>query len=224
MLRPEVQSNRVYVWDKLHGTELGHFGHGAHSVANNDLVMRHFIATHLDDEKLVVAVAHAFHRRIFRAKKHRVWNIGKGKLEGICGPIHTVALGMAHSDAQHFDEWRIAELLALMQLILKHAGIVVLHHFFDDKMCGLGSLDDHTPLSAPAASAATNLRHQLIGTFKSAEIGIVEQLVGIEDAHKTNMVEVEALGDHLRAHKNVDSTLLKIADNALIGVFAPRGV
>ena len=58
----------------------------------------------------------------------------------------------------------------------------------------------------------------------SAKVGEREHVVGIEDAHHFHRIEVQALGDHLRTHKDVGFMVLKSLQNALVVVFRAGGV
>ena len=68
-----------------------------------------------------------------------------------------------------------------------------------------GGLDHHRPAVHRAVRAAGDLHHQLESPFGGPEIGVVQQIVGIEDADERHPPEIETLGDHLRADQEYRS-------------------
>ena len=58
----------------------------------------------------------------------------------------------------------------------------------------------------------------------STEVGLVEHLVGVEDADQTDMFKVETFGYHLSAYEDVGKTALEVADNAFVCGTATGGI
>lgn len=85
------------------------------------------------------------------------------------------------------------------------------HDLLDDGRVGLAGLqDDQALLIALPAGPAAHLREHGKSLLVGTEVGNVEHGVGIEDAHDADMVEVEALGHHLRADEHVGLALGKL--------------
>ena len=87
-------------------------------------------------------------------------------------------------------------------------------------MPGFGGLNHHLAAFRTASGTARHLHHQLKSPFGGPEIGVIQQVVGIEDAHERHPREVETLGDHLRTDQNVGPAGLEIGDN---GIESPFG-
>ena len=87
----------------------------------------------------------------------------------------------------------------------------------------LGLQDYQAPLTlSPCPSA--DLRHHHKGMFVGPEVRIVEHRVGIEDTHHADTVEVESLGDHLGADKEIGAPSGEIVDQSLVGSTGAGGV
>ena len=56
------------------------------------------------------------------------------------------------------------------------------------------------------------------------EVRETHEVVGIQYPHHAHMVEVEALGHHLRTHQDVDAALAKTGEQAVHGMLAAHGV
>ena len=93
--------------------------------------------------------------------------------------------------------------MAVGQLGAGHGLEIAGHDLPDDRIAGLGGLDDHLAPLRPAPCAAGNLHHQLESPLAGPEIGVVEHVVGVENPHQRDPLEVEPLGYHLRAYQDV---------------------
>ena len=103
------------------------------------------------------------------------------------------------------------------KLCASHGLIVATRHPANDLILWLGGLhNDHT-LILSATRTTCHLRHQRKGTFRGAEVGRKEQIIGIENTHHSHTTEVEALGDHLRADKDVGLPRLEGMDDTVVG-------
>ena len=80
-----------------------------------------------------------------------------------------------------------------------------------------------TAATTPAGTAC-HLTHHLKGPFVGAEVGAVEQGVGIEYTHHAHMVEVEPFGHHLSANEQVGLEMFESLDNLLVSRLGTRGV
>ena len=85
------------------------------------------------------------------------------------------------------------------------------------RMRGIRHLDEDFPFPIPAARAAAHLLHQLKSPFGGAEIGKVDDAVGIQDADKVDMLEVQSFDDHLRADEDIDPLLFELLDQGVMG-------
>lgn len=76
-------------------------------------------------------------------------------------------------------------------------------------MLRLGGLDDHRSRLAAAAGAASDLRHQLERPLAGPEVGVVQQVVRIQNAYEGHASEIESFRNDLRADQNVGPPLLE---------------
>lgn len=76
-------------------------------------------------------------------------------------------------------------------------------------MLRLGGLDDHRSRLAAAAGAASDLRHQLERPLAGPEVGVVQQVVCIQNAYEGHASEIESFRNDLRADQNVGPPLLE---------------
>ena len=60
--------------------------------------------------------------------------------------------------------------------------------------------------------------------FEGTEVGSVQEVVGIENTHDADTVEVESLGNHLRTYKQIGASCTEVADDAFIGLAGAGGV
>ena len=60
--------------------------------------------------------------------------------------------------------------------------------------------------------------------FVGTEVGVVQHGVGIEDADDADAVEVETLGNHLRADEQVGAPGAEVADEPFVGIAGAGGV
>jgi hypothetical protein len=65
-------------------------------------------------------------------------------------------------------------------------------------------LEDHAAFARAAARAPGDLREELEGPLRGAEVRERERLIREEHAHERHARQVVALRDHLRAHEHVD--------------------
>ena len=65
----------------------------------------------------------------------------------------------------------------------------------------------------PVTSGATAyLRHLLEGTLVAAEVGVVDEVVGIDDPHHAHILKVKAFGHHLRADKYLYTSVREVVE------------
>ena len=120
---------------------------------------------------------------------------------------------MAQHKTHNARVWRIAKLLAFSKFARCHSHIVAHGNRAYYGVLGLSGLnDDPTPIVAPTCTTC-HLHHKLKGTLRRAEIGLHNEIVGIEDTHGSDTSKVEALGDNLRADKDICLSLLEAVDN-----------
>jgi hypothetical protein len=85
-------------------------------------------------------------------------------------------------------------------------------------------LHDDAARELAAASASGDLRDELEGALRGAEIRQVERAVGVDDADQRDAREVEALGDHLRADQHVDLAAPEGLERVLVVLAPPHRV
>ena len=127
------------------------------------------------------------------------------------------------NENQAIKGW-IAKLSADDHLLVVESTEVVAQHVQKHGMRRLVSLDDDFTLLALTSSPTRHLRHQLEAALMGTEIGEREHVVGVEDTYYLHRVEVQTLGDHLGAYKDVGLMVLESLQNALVVVFRARGV
>ena len=88
----------------------------------------------------------------------------------------------------------------------------------------LGGLNHHLAPFGAASGASGHLHHQLKGPFGGPEIGVVHQVVGIEDAHQRDAPEIESLGNHLRTDQNVGLSGFEVGDDGVEGLLGSHAV
>ena len=119
---------------------------------------------------------------------------------------------------------RITERMTFGQLAAGHRLVVSRRDPPYDRILGLrGLYHDHAAREA-AAGTPRNLHHELKRPLRRAEIGTVQEVVGIEYAHNRHPSEIESLGYHLRADQNIGTAALEILDYAVIGALRGGGV
>src|SRR5205085_9698981 len=77
-------------------------------------------------------------------------------------------------------------------------------------------LDYHRPSLRTSPGAARNLSDELKSALRRAKIGQVDSNVGVDDADKSDIREIQPLCDHLRAEENVDLPCCDAIENARV--------
>ena len=85
-------------------------------------------------------------------------------------------------------------------------------------------LDDDFAFEFTASGTSGDLGDELEGALAGAEIGDVEAEVGVEDSDEGDVGEMQALGDHLGADKDVDFLGFEFPEDVFEGVFAAHGI
>ena len=98
------------------------------------------------------------------------------------------------------------------------------HNLVYNRQIGTLRLKNDKTLPALSPCTSTHLAHHHEGMFIGTKVGIVEHGIGIEDANNADIVEIEALTDHLCADKNVGTTGRKVVNNALVSIPGVRSV
>ena len=102
--------------------------------------------------------------------------------------------------------------------------VVILHHLPDNRQIrALRLQDDQPPPSFPSRPSA-DLTHHHKRLLVSAEVGIVQHRVGIQDAHDRHLFEVQSFGNHLRTDQEVALSRGEIMDQTFVGIARPGGV
>lgn len=126
-----------------------------------------------------------------------------------------LGVGTPNYDANQSRIGRIREHLALGKQSRRHVFVVARGYLPEERVRRLGGL--HDDLARAVASPATprNLHNQLPRPLDGAEIGRIQQVVGIEYPDERNAVEVKTFGDYLRTDQNIRLVAGKGGDYAI---------
>ena len=179
---------------------------------------------HLEQEVADVEQLDAAHERAVGAQQVllEVWAQYGG--QGLGGGLHLALVAVFEIDADEARKGRIAEELALVELLVVEPLVVVLYDLPDDGQLGLACLQHHQAAALAASGTTGHLREHLERALVGAEVGARERLVGIDDAHHAHAVEVEPLGHHLRADEYVSLAALELPDDLVVGGAGAGGV
>ncbi len=112
----------------------------------------------------------------------------RGKLDGC--RLDSALVAVAQVDIDEAREGRIVKHATLFGEIANEAFEVVAHYLAYHGQVFVLRLQHDEAAFAFAPCSTTHLRHHHKGVFVGAEVGIVKHGVGIENAHKTHIVEV----------------------------------
>ena len=87
-------------------------------------------------------------------------------------------------------------------------------------VCDVPVIHEVCNAAGDAAGAPGHLRQQLERAFAGAKVRHVQRQIGVNDADERDVGKMQALGDHLRADKNINLTGAKIAKHFAVIVFA----
>ena len=110
---------------------------------------------------------------------------------------------MPHVEGYDFCEGRVAVLPALAELVFVVGFVVLCADELEQGVRGVGCLDEDVAFLVAAPGASCHLHEHVEGTLVGAEVGEVEEAVGVDDSHHADVGEVEALADHLRTDEDV---------------------
>ena len=85
-------------------------------------------------------------------------------------------------------------------------------------------LHHHFALHLAAARATGHLGEQLKGPFARTEVRQMQTGIRIHDADQGHARKVQAFGDHLGAHKDIDFATAKVAEDATVIIFALKRI
>ena len=111
-------------------------------------------------------------------------------------------------------EGRVVQLAPELQFLVVETHEIMAPGALDRRVERGEGLHINLPFHIPSPRAAGDLRQQLKGPLRGAEIGQVQREVGVDDAHEGHVGEVQPLGDHLGAHEDVDFADAEIAEDA----------
>ena len=142
----------------------------------------------------------------------------------LCGVFANALIAVAHKNVDDAAERRVKELAPLEELTGVHGVIVVRHDLLHHGQLRLAGLKHHEAATAFAPCAPRHLAEHLKRTLKGAEVGHIETLVGIEDAHHVDPLEIESFRDHLRTDQDVRFAPPESLEDTFITGTAARGV
>ena len=94
----------------------------------------------------------------------------------------------------------------------------------DGRVEGSKTLNEHLALDIASPGPATDLGEQLEGALTRAEIRLMETQVGMNDAHQSDIREMQSLSDHLGAHQNINFANPEIGEDAPIILLPLQGI
>ncbi len=104
-------------------------------------------------------------------------------------------------------------------LLLIHAFVVIFGDLPYYRMVRVVRLYDHLPSFFKTTGPATNLCHKLKSAFMGPEVWEVQHVIRIQDAHNTNIVEVQPFAHHLCADQDINPALFKILNDMFVSMF-----
>ena len=99
----------------------------------------------------------------------------------------------------------------------------MLHHPYQ-RMFRLGSLQNNRTTFIPSPCSSAYLHHQLESTLVSPEIGIVHQVIGIQDSNNTDISEIQPFRQHLRSDKDLRLSFLEVGNDAFVSRTGTRRI
>src|SRR5690606_21842878 len=114
-----------------------------------------------------------------------------------------------------FYEWRIKETLPVRHFLQVKLLIVSLNNFGEDGVVRPPGLYDHFALGFSASCSPRHLGDLLESPFTCSKIGEIQNAVSIHDPYHRDLIEIQALGDHLRADQDINITRAKVFQQAL---------
>src|SRR5208282_4086348 len=93
---------------------------------------------------------------------------------------------------------------AKVRFLFVEGSIVLARRALNRVVLGVIGFDEDFAGEFAAACAAGNLREELKRAFGGAKIGTAEREVGGNNSDQGDALKVVALGDHLRAHQDVN--------------------
>ena len=112
-------------------------------------------------------------------------------------------IGMPDKDRRQGHKRRIAEPLAIADLVCVKTPEVLLYGMPQSVMIWVIRLDKHAALQRSAACAAGNLSDKLKRTLCRAEIRKPQTCIDGNNADERYVVKIVALREHLRSHKHI---------------------
>ena len=137
---------------------------------------------------------------------------------------HGFLFGAPYQNIRQARIRRVPEHLAFRQLISKKTLAIVMRSRTNGHCVVHIGLHEHAALEAPAARTARDLLHQVERAFRRSEIGQAQLRVGIDHAHEHDIVEIEALRDHLRAQKHCRTGLAEFGEQLFMRIARRSGV
>ena len=143
--------------------------------------------------------------------------------QGLGGAFGAGGLAVAIFQAHQLGKGRVAKLAAHFQLAVIKSGIIVAGGSLDNVMLRLEGLKDHLPAQAAAPGPPGHLGEHLEGALGGAQVGQAEAHIGQHHAHQGHQRQIQALGDHLRAHQHVGALAGKLVQDQVMGAFLASG-
>ena len=122
----------------------------------------------------------------------------------LCRDLQPGQVVAAENQVDQMAERRISKGLALRQLELRKAAVVMPGDVINGVMIGRIGLDQDPPRSIAAAGPAGDLTEQREDPFGAAKVRQIKRRIGVQYPDQGHGREIMALGNHLRADQHIN--------------------
>lgn len=125
---------------------------------------------------------------------------------------------VSHKDIRHPGKWRVMHDLPKTNFLLIKALVVVLGNELQTVVFRVKGLNQDLTRQVAPSGSARHLTQKLKRSFGTAKVWKSERGIGRKNAHKRDVVEVVAFGNHLSSGQNIGFTPLKLAQDRAVSV------
>src|SRR5690606_33309369 len=126
---------------------------------------------------------------------------------------------MPNNNFDHLNKRGIEETLSLRHFFEVKLLVVPFYNFMKNRIVRPAGLYDHLALGFSSASPSRYLCYLLEGPLARSKIREVKNAVCVHDPHHRHFVKIQALGDHLRPHQNINVASAEIFQYSLVSIF-----
>src|SRR5262249_2817989 len=131
---------------------------------------------------------------------------------------------VAYDDVGQRSERWIGHHPAKVQFALEEGNVVLLDGILNRVMFGIKGLNEHAAGKVAASGAACDLGQQLKRPLRGAKIRQAQGGVSADPTDERDALKIVALGQHLRAHENIERAAGEGAERFLILALGSRRV